>query len=314
MHLTVQALFAGLRLPMTVRRGTILNPTPRQLADCLMLVFVTGGWGILRHPSGELLLEAGCIVAVPERLWWSLLPQGFTETVSLYVHDDFLDDQLRWLPLMHPLVHLTLAARAGLDAPGVIHVGEPGMRRLWPILSALADLDHTSANEFATLGRVANLFEELLTLDTHTDPSSGAPAPRVRLPRRQIAAAASALRNEMQRPWTVRLLAQEVSLSESQLTRLFRQELGLSPAAYLWRVRTDRVAELLTESDVTVARAATCAGWTNPSAASRAFKRRYGVSPGIFAARIRAAPRSDGGSSDWCFDVERPTSPAADAR
>lgn len=292
---TRPAPFEGLRLPMIIRQATTARPSPPFSADCLMLVFVTAGWATLRVPSGVISLESGYIVTIPEGQWYSLVPHGFVDIVTFCVHDDFLNAQLQWLPASHPIVHQTIAARSDEHAVGAISVGEARMRRLRPLLSTLVALEHAHASEFATLARVADLFDELSVLGTHTGGVTASnPTPRSRLPRRQIATAVRLLRNRLEHPWTVGELAQEVSMSGSQLSRLFRQELGISPAAFLWQARTDRMAELLGDTAMTVTQAAYQVGWASPSAASRAFKRRYGISPHTFAIQVRHA-----GAAHW---------------
>jgi AraC-like DNA-binding protein len=287
-HLSGRALFKEGRLPVTVRQHTILSRTPQLVADCHVLVFVTAGWGILRFALGELALESGYIATIPQGAWCSLAPVGFTDIVVCYVHDDFLKGQLHWLPAAHPLVRLAVTIRDGAQSPGVMKVSQSRMQRLRPLLSNLAALDRGPGDEFTRLAHTANLFHELSVFRSHATGSlQNKPTQHGAVPRDQIAHAACMLRSQLARPWTVAQLAREVTMSESQLTRLFTQELGLSPAAFLWQTRTDRMAELLAGTDLTVSQAASRSGWANASAASRAFKRRYGVSPGSFAESIR---------------------------
>lgn len=264
-----------------------IEETQRVLADCVKVVFVTAGWSQLSFATGTVQLGPGSIVTIPEGIWCAVTPNGFARTVTLYMHETFVGSHLQWLPVNHPLVHhLLLTGRSRTRPPGVLDIGEGGIQMLRPKLSILVALSRITAGEFATLGHVAEVFEAVALFagtSSQTLPANTANPPRI--PRRHVAEAAQALHRRLDRVWTVADLAREVAMSESQLNRLFRQDLGISPAAFLWNARADRMAELLASTDMTVAETARAVGWGNPSVASRAFKRRYGLSPRLFATR-----------------------------
>lgn len=264
-----------------------IEETQKVLTDCVKVVFVTAGWSQLSFATGTAQLGPGSIVTVPEGIWCAVNPNGFARTVTVYMHAAFVRSHLQWLPIDHPLVHhLLLTGQSRVHPPGVLDIGEGGIQMLRPKLSLLVALSRTTAGEFATFGHVAEVFEAVALFagtSSQTLPVNTANPPRI--PSRHVAEAAQALHRFLNRVWTVADLAREVALSESQLNRLFRQDLGVSPATFLWNARTDRMAELLVSSDMTVAEIARTVGWGNPSVASRAFKRRYGLSPRLFATR-----------------------------
>lgn len=281
-------LFDGLKLPLRVDDAVTSSRSPRIVADSVKVVFVTDGWAHLIHTDGQAPLGPGSIVAIPHGVWCAANPEGFVRTVTLYLHTDFLDAHLRWLPKTHPLVHHLISAHRGIGTPETLQVSDRTLLTLRPKLSILAALNRAPCGEFATLARIADLFDELASLGAgHSSPVSAAGIHRPVIPRQQVAAAARAMHTHLDQVWTVAALARQVSLSESQLTRLFRQDLGLSPAAFLWQARTDRMADLLAATDTSIAKATRVVGWASASAASRAFKRRYGVSPRLFALRAR---------------------------
>ena len=77
-------------------------------------------------------------------------------------------------------------------------------------------------------------------------------------------------------------LAKRVGVSRASLVRRFRASVGESPGRYLKGVRLRRAAHrLLTTSDG-LAAIAVDIGYASEFAFSRAFKRRYGVAPGIY--------------------------------
>jgi AraC family transcriptional regulator len=72
-------------------------------------------------------------------------------------------------------------------------------------------------------------------------------------------------------PWTLTALAEEVHLSRSQLVRAFDATIGLSPMAYLRRIRVEQMARLLSTTELTIAEAARSVGWVDANYASRCF-------------------------------------------
>ena len=77
-------------------------------------------------------------------------------------------------------------------------------------------------------------------------------------------------------------LASLCHLSESQFRRRFRAAYGLSPHAYLSRLRCRIGSELLTRAGLTVAETAARVGFTDASAFFRQFRAQFGCSPSDF--------------------------------
>ncbi|MFD1861042.1 helix-turn-helix domain-containing protein [Aeromicrobium camelliae] len=99
------------------------------------------------------------------------------------------------------------------------------------------------------------------------------------------------MRGQISRTWSMETLAREVALSPSQLRRLFNSQVGVSPAAYLARLRAEKMAELLATTSMGVTQAARESGWRDATVAARNFKKRYGVSPREYAASFRVRDR-----------------------
>jgi len=89
-------------------------------------------------------------------------------------------------------------------------------------------------------------------------------------------------------------LAARANLSPRHLTRLFREELGTTPARYVDTVRFDSAKAAL-EGGHTVGEAAERAGYGSPETLRRAFVSRLGVSPRTYQQRFRSAQRPDAG-------------------
>lgn len=80
-------------------------------------------------------------------------------------------------------------------------------------------------------------------------------------------------------PWTVESLARSVGVSRAALARRFTEVMGEPPMAYLTGWRLALAADMLADSEATVAQVARQVGYSTPFALSAAFKRERGMSP-----------------------------------
>ena len=80
-------------------------------------------------------------------------------------------------------------------------------------------------------------------------------------------------------PLTVEVLAREAAVSQSYLTRLFREQLGVSPHEYLINHRIDKAKQLLRETDLPVGTVARQVGFTSESNFSYRFSKVCEISP-----------------------------------
>jgi AraC-like DNA-binding protein len=83
-------------------------------------------------------------------------------------------------------------------------------------------------------------------------------------------------------PITLAELAREAGASRFQLLRAFAKFTGLTPHAYIVQRRLDAARTMIARGH-TLANAATACGFADQSHLSRAFARRYGVTPGAYA-------------------------------
>jgi transcriptional regulator GlxA family with amidase domain len=88
-------------------------------------------------------------------------------------------------------------------------------------------------------------------------------------------------------------MAGTAAVSPRHLTRLFRAELGITPAQYVEEVRIDAGKRGL-EQGLTVAEAARAAGFGTPESMRRTFVLRVGVSPRAYQQRFRSTIRRTG--------------------
>ncbi|MCR4741769.1 MAG: AraC family transcriptional regulator [Treponema sp.] len=78
-------------------------------------------------------------------------------------------------------------------------------------------------------------------------------------------------------------LARSLSMSESKLTRLFRQVYGTSLHRYVQDQRLERAAAIISEGDSNISEAALKSGYTNMSHFAKEFQKKFGVTPKKFS-------------------------------
>ena len=106
-------------------------------------------------------------------------------------------------------------------------------------------------------------------------------------------------------------LARYIGLSPTYLQRIFRAQVGESPAEYARRLRLERAAWHLSRAGATVTDVALDSGYKAPEAFTRAFRSRFGVSPSEYRRGVRARRRE---STEPFEIVRRPPSRVACVR
>jgi transcriptional regulator GlxA family with amidase domain len=84
-------------------------------------------------------------------------------------------------------------------------------------------------------------------------------------------------------------LAQQASLSERHLRRLFAEQTGTTPARFTERVRVEAARDLLESTSTPVDAIATHCGFGSPETMRRAFLRVLGVGPAEYRGRFRSS-------------------------
>jgi len=82
-------------------------------------------------------------------------------------------------------------------------------------------------------------------------------------------------------------VAEAVGVHKDYLTRIFHQELGISPWDYLSRYRVQRAKELLRTTDVHITAVASQVGFDDPAYFSRIFRKEVGCSPREYREQAR---------------------------
>ncbi|ANP50150.1 transcriptional regulator GlxA family with amidase domain [Streptomyces griseochromogenes] len=89
------------------------------------------------------------------------------------------------------------------------------------------------------------------------------------------------------RPLTITDLAEHAHVSERQLTRIFKTELGTTPAAYIESARVEVARNRLETTAETLERVASVCGFGTVDTLIRAFRRRLNTTPTEYRSRFR---------------------------
>lgn len=93
--------------------------------------------------------------------------------------------------------------------------------------------------------------------------------------------------------WTVGQLAAEVGMSPRNFFRVFRREVGVTPAQYVEQVRVEAARRLLEETAVSIQEVARRCGFGTTESLRRAFRRRVDTTPTGYRGRFK--PHDDSG-------------------
>jgi AraC-like DNA-binding protein len=105
-----------------------------------------------------------------------------------------------------------------------------------------------------------------------------------------IGRALSLLHDAPAHPWTVEELAGRVGMSRSGFAQRFVALTGETPRRYLARLRAERAAQLLRDTDESILQVALAVGYATEQALSKAFTRSYGSAPGRYRREQRSVP------------------------
>ncbi len=189
-----------------------------------------------------------------------------------------------WCEVIEPALEPEVAGRLAAVCGQVIRT-PPAIGELCARALALrADARWAAREEFAHLCSAVmfEFFRAVGLPEPIPGGGAGAPAPRA------LGTALDAIHRDYARLSGGRELAERAGVSPQHLSRLFREHLGETPVAYLWRVRTERAYDLITATGLPLADVAEQAGFQTPFHLSRRVRDAYGASPRELRARCAA--------------------------
>jgi transcriptional regulator GlxA family with amidase domain len=105
----------------------------------------------------------------------------------------------------------------------------------------------------------------------------------------QVARAVAAMKADPSRVWTVASLARIAGLSRAAFARRFKRAMRVPPLRWLTEQRLRIAQTRLVETELALAAVAQEIGYVSEFAFAKAFKRLFGVAPGMFRRTARHA-------------------------
>lgn len=176
----------------------------------------------------------------------------------------------------------------------------PGFSEKYPKANVFADLFEVDQNVYTCAGGTASLDMMLKLIGDDFDETTvnrvceqmltdrvRSPTDRQRLPLRarlgvqnaKVLAIIELMEANLAEPLSLVEIADGVGLSRRQIERLFRQEMGRSPARYYLEIRLDRARHLLVQSSLPVVEVAVACGFVSASHFSKCYRELYARSP-----------------------------------
>lgn len=151
--------------------------------------------------------------------------------------------------------------------------------QLLPVLIAEAARD--ALGQEVVLDRILDVVLISVVRDWAAEAPAGVAGLRV-VADPAVAEVVRLIRSEPAHPWTVDDLAAGAGLSRSVLARRFQAVVGMPPITYLAQWRLSLAADLLRDTDRTLASVSRAVGYGSAFSLSTAFKKAYGVSPATY--------------------------------
>lgn len=255
-------------------RYDLSAPSAPHSHDFLELAVVTSGRAVHVSAAGERELGRGSVVLMRPGDWHGYAACADLGVYNVYIGPEVLARELAWLRDDLGL------ARTPHDTPEALHLEGADLALAETCLERLA-----SGGADGATSRVVRAGLLLCVLGGAL-PGRDTAVPSDPYP--EATAAARRLESDLTAPWTLEHLAAASGLSPGRLARLFTLRIGVAPMAYLGRLRAERAAGLLIETDLPVAAIGRRVGWPDPNYASRRFRQHYGMSPARYRERFRA--------------------------
>lgn len=242
----------------------------------ITLMFLTRGSMRISVPrSGrELTLRPGDLILKPAGLrgsevdWFRLSAEPM-DTLHLHVNTDLLARSIE--PLSGRPASIALTPRSGIQDPLLVQIGH-SLQREMETPSPVSRLYVESASGLIAAHLLRHYAAEPL-LPAESDP---------RLTAQDFAHLRDYIHAHLSDDLSLEELAKQVGFSPFYFARLFRRSSGESVHQYVLRLRLDHARHLLGCTRLSISQVALNSGFAHQSHLTRAFRRRFGVTPASY--------------------------------
>ncbi|WP_433464187.1 helix-turn-helix domain-containing protein [Spirillospora sp. CA-128828] len=280
--------------PIAAERFELRSGTPAHSHDFIELAVVTGGTATHVSAAGEQHLDRGSVTLLRPGDWHGYHDCRRLIVYNLYVSPEAFRRELAWMraaPHLGRVLHT--AGRPGRDTGRPLRLDPTALRIVETGLAETAGRPGPAVDPGPVYAVRAGILLCVLGGAAASVPADAA-GDRTGHVHPSVLAAAQLLEDDIQRAWSLDELASTVSVSPPYLTRLFTAQLGVPPMTYLGRLRAERAAALLIETDLPVAAIGRLVGWDDPNYASRRFRHFFTLGPAAYRTRFRTGGRVEG--------------------
>ena len=225
--------------------------------------------------GGEYRVQAGSYLVMPPQMLHRAVPTGLPARKCAITFSVESGETPQWLlPIsghcmmgrmtrdMEEAIRFILSEADSGQALSKVLIGN----RIWEMLISIA--------------RAAGYRETAQSAEPPADD------PRIQMARQYI-------RDNIARPLSCGEIAGYCHLSERQLTRLFRQYTGVSPAQYICRERAEHIEKLLDRQDMTLREISESLQFSSEYYFNAFMKKYAGMTPGAYRRMVAAGQSAD---------------------
>ena len=106
--------------------------------------------------------------------------------------------------------------------------------------------------------------------------------------------------------FSLRTMSAELFVNGSYLLRVFKKHMGVTPLAYHNRLRCEKAAKLLADTDRSISETGETVGFVSSAHFSHVFKKETGMTPSEYRLRFRKErAEGEGGAAEETEEKER---------